>query len=398
MKWGEAPIGMLVLIVTACAEPENPSQVQIPMVRSEAPEWDTASQWLVDSAPSLVIGVAEGTAGHELYRVKSAVRSADGGYIIGNAGSSEIRFFDAAGQFRLAAGGNGAGPGEFAEFSSLRICRIGNRLVVEDNGADRFHVFEEDGHFVETVTVSGLNGRPPNLLDCFWDGSLLTVSGDGSLQGSDGEVLQFMVDYHRYSTRGEHLDTIVRVTGESQYVNEFGGSVHYPLLPFSPRSQVAAGDSVLYVSDSGDAVVRKYLLTGKLIAEFQWNPGKRTRVKDVWDEYTRESLSHMGVRDLAMYRHFYARDLPLPELVPVVNTLKVDIEGNLWVEHMRPPGSSTRTWSVLTAEGQHLGYVETPAGVAVLEIGSDYVIGHHIDDLSVERVHVYRLSKPGVGS
>jgi hypothetical protein len=337
--------------------------------------------------------VDEGEAGQVLYRVRSAVRLSDGRYAIGNAGTSEVRFFDHEGRFLFATGGRGAGPGEFGEFSSLRICVSSGQLIVEDNGQDRVHIFQEDGEFVETIVIEPVNGRPPNIVGCFADGSLLAVSGGGTLQGNAGDVLPASTVYHLYSQRGEFVDTIVGLGGQTKYVDVVGESRHYPVIPFTPDAELAASADAVYVSDDGRAVVRKHDLSGAPLLEIHWNPGERTRVRDVWDEYTQESLGHMGERDLRMYRHFYAQDLPLPEFVPVVAGLKVDLEGNVWVEHARPLSSAPNSWTVISSEGVLLGRLELPRELEVIEIGSDYIIGRTIDELAVERIQVHRIQK-----
>ena len=45
--------------------------------------------------------------------------------------------------------------------------------------------------------------------------------------------------------------------------------------------------------------------------------------------------------------------------------------------------------------GPHwLGDVAMPPAFTVLEIGDDYVLGIHRDDLDVQRVQIYRMMKP----
>jgi hypothetical protein len=48
-------------------------------------------------------------------------------------------------------------------------------------------------------------------------------------------------------------------------------------------------------------------------------------------------------------------------------------------------------WIVLDDQGQTVARVQTPPGVMVLEIGSDYIVGLSRDELDVESVSLYRL-------
>lgn len=52
-------------------------------------------------------------------------------------------------------------------------------------------------------------------------------------------------------------------------------------------------------------------------------------------------------------------------------------------------------WHVFHPDGNLLGTVRTPAGLRVLEIGADYVLGVARDGLDVEQVLVYGLSRAG---
>jgi hypothetical protein len=50
-------------------------------------------------------------------------------------------------------------------------------------------------------------------------------------------------------------------------------------------------------------------------------------------------------------------------------------------------------WIVLDHQGQTVARVQTPPGVMVLEIGSDYIVGLSRDELDVESVSLYRLQR-----
>lgn len=54
-----------------------------------------------------------------------------------------------------------------------------------------------------------------------------------------------------------------------------------------------------------------------------------------------------------------------------------------------------RTLTVFDPEGQVLGFMETPAGLGIFEIGDDYILGLARDDLGVEYVQVWSLERSG---
>ncbi len=87
--------------------------------------------------------------------------------------------------------------------------------------------------------------------------------------------------------------------------------------------------------------------------------------------------------------------MPFPETMPAYSDIRADPEGNLWVADYRRPGDELPRWNVFDPDGRWLGTVVAPSRFLVYEIGSDYVLGHHSDEMDVERVRLYDLEKPG---
>jgi hypothetical protein len=74
----------------------------------------------------------------------------------------------------------------------------------------------------------------------------------------------------------------------------------------------------------------------------------------------------------------------------------LDRAGNLWVERGtagEDVGVEAVAYLVFDPVGVLLGTVSVPP-IRVLEIGDDYVMGIHRDELGVEFVHTYELLKP----
>jgi hypothetical protein len=87
--------------------------------------------------------------------------------------------------------------------------------------------------------------------------------------------------------------------------------------------------------------------------------------------------------------------IPIPDSRPPFSGLHLDPAGNLWVEEGPAMGSlGDRTdFLVFDPQGVLLGGVAVPR-LEVLEIGLDYVLGLHRDELEVEYLHLYRITKP----
>ncbi len=50
-------------------------------------------------------------------------------------------------------------------------------------------------------------------------------------------------------------------------------------------------------------------------------------------------------------------------------------------------------WTIFDRDGRVLGFLETPAGLAIFEIGDDYILGLARDDLGVQSVQVWPLAR-----
>jgi hypothetical protein len=379
------------------AEPwtvRDSSDVRI--VENQVPAWGEGDEWRVADEPALEIGVEEGEEPYQLFRVSDAVRLADGRIVVSNAGSGELRFFDLEGRFLYSAGRHGQGPGEFGEFSSMRVWDSGRRgLVVTDPGNSRVNFFQVNGEYIGSTRVEALSGRsPPNVIGGFADGTWLAVGGGGRLVGATGQIIEGTREYFRYNSNGRPAESLFELATRPRYVNTLGNTTHYPFIPLTPSTAVAAGALWLFVGDGGTHEVQRRRLDGTINSLYRWPDAGRRRTADVYDRFKTESLDDISDPDRRRaYAHFFEQDLPIPELVPSFRGLLVDDVGNLWVEHYRLPWDARRTWEVFNPDGRWLGTLTTPLGVRPLQIGPDFLLGSHRDEVGVERVRLYELVK-----
>ncbi|MCE2456082.1 MAG: hypothetical protein J4G12_09775 [Gemmatimonadetes bacterium] len=86
---------------------------------------------------------------------------------------------------------------------------------------------------------------------------------------------------------------------------------------------------------------------------------------------------------------------PLAEAFPAFSRVLSDAAGNLWVREYDFPreGRPAPLWTVFDPDGRVLGFMETPKGLGVVQIGEDYILGHYRDELDVEYVQVWPLER-----
>ncbi len=78
---------------------------------------------------------------------------------------------------------------------------------------------------------------------------------------------------------------------------------------------------------------------------------------------------------------------PVAEHLPAFARVMSDAADHLWILEYEVPGKkrSALIWTVFDPAGKVLGFVETPAGLHVFEIGEDYILGQTLDELDEER-------------
>ena len=85
----------------------------------------------------------------------------------------------------------------------------------------------------------------------------------------------------------------------------------------------------------------------------------------------------------------------LAETFPAFSTILADAVGNLWVREYDFPREERPAplWTVFDPDGHALGFVETPEGLEVHEIGEDYILGRVKGELGVESVQLWPLER-----
>lgn len=348
----------------------------------------------IDATPLVSVGVEEGEAPYQLDRVFDALLAADGRIVVSNAGSGELRIFDSTGRYLASLGRRGAGPMEFAEFSSGYLYENAREILVGDEASFRVHVLAPDLSFRATrrFTLYPDTPRPFfKALAANGDWVVQAFTGGGTLSGQPGQVLESSYHLLRYDSLGAMRDSIIALPSRPRIVNEYRGAVHFPYVPLAAEPLFAVdGDRLIIVAGNAPAM-EIHSLAGELLAQHVWER-PRVRAAAVWDEYKRQSAVAMrGDRDSARYADFHATPLPLPEYAPLYTGIKVDPAGRIWLERFRMPLDSTRLWDVLDRDGALLGAVASPRDVTVLRFTGDKMLGRHRDSAGVERVQLFQV-------
>lgn len=356
----------------------------------------------VDSIPLLTIGVEEGEEAYQLHRVTDAFRFPDGRVAVSNAGTQQIRLFDSTGTFLRNVGRRGAGPGEFAEFSSASLYPVGDSLLATDNNAFRLHLFGPDMNFVETRPFAMTSDVVrPFMAGVFDDGTwlALTYENGGRLSGPPNSVLRMSYTLSRFDAHGALRNRITTADAQPRYVHQFQGITHFPFIPLTASPLQAVADSEVYLLRGARAELEVLDRTGRLVRIVRWRHAT-TPSNEVWSRYKQDALAGItNAQQRALYEDYYSLDLPLPEFIPAYDLMRVDDARRVWLRRYRLPWEEgAREWDVIAADGAWLGTAASPDDFTPFRIGDDTMLGVQRDSLGVERVQLLRLHVRATGS
>ncbi|HEX2188703.1 MAG TPA: hypothetical protein VHG51_07370 [Longimicrobiaceae bacterium] len=366
------------------------------IVESAAPAWREGEGWTVSAEPLVDVGVADGDPAYQFGDVASAVRLSDGRIVVADRQASHLRWFDAGGRHLLTAGRSGGGPGEFLGLA--RLFRLaGDSVGAWDLRSRRFSVFGPDGAFVRAQTLEpGGDVRLLQVDGVFEDGSLaaMPLAGLARLQGPAGA--RDTVPILRFPADGGAPETLGRFAGRQSVSvrgTENGGWMATGGVPFGLETFRAARGDQLYVADSERFAVEVYGADGGLRRVIRAPREPEPLTPEEVQRYRDEQLANAGTGEERNMSERLLEATPFPRTKSAFADMRVDGEGAVWLREHAIGSDGPGRWTVFDPEGALLGTVETPAGLRVLEIGGDYLLGVWRDELDVEHVRLYRLDK-----
>lgn len=399
-----ATLPLTVLLVASCGEAGASAlsvvrdSAGIAIVENTSPADSAAYAWWTVEGPDADMGRPDGADGQDLFRVAAAVRLADGGYVVADGGSSELRFFDATGAFVRRAGRSGEGPGEFRSPSWLAN-PLPDSLYAFDRALVRVSVFDTAGAFVRDFPF-GDPGNGATLIGRLPDGSFLgrpvinlrAGPGDALPQGRQQPDILIA----RFDADGSLTDTLGLFPGPERFIDvQRSGStitsinVMAPLFGRSPDYEIVGDD--LYAGDQAAPEIRVYGADGALqrILRTGVEPepvtealreAKADRMTENVPQEVREGL-----------RAGLLSTQTSDGTVPPYDALIASRTGELWVadydDGVRPRGR----WTVYAPDGRALARIALPDRFVPLDVGADWLLGREPDELDIEHVRLYRI-------
>jgi hypothetical protein len=383
-------------LVAACVTAAGCGQEEAAISRGVAPPGTPIE---MEPAPRLSLGVAEGDAEQEFFRVGTPFLLPDGRLVVPLEADSELRVFGPDGNFLGSLGRQGEGPGEFVALTEAWA--RGDTIETFDSRLARITRFLPDGsaEVVRLQTPVGLEAAPSGALPEGWVAVAFAGAGSGARD---------LFGLHWFSRDGPYVREVGRVEGMLR-VSVPGVSGPHPL---SPRAVVRVARGEIYYSGTLRPRIRVLGAVGGEEREIVW--------EEVGSVSPRAALAL--VRDAARARpdrgsaaaaseHLLQSD-HVPEPVPALWDFMVDELGFIWVCPYDPArhgfalgdlsgggyvtGGTSRggRWRILSPDGEQVGSLEVPDGLRMTQITRDAVVGVRVDPvLGFESVHVHALRR-----
>ena len=382
---------LALVAATACAERERDAVMEVDsagvrIVESRAPAWPPGSEWRVNPEPVFRLGDAGDDPSSSFFQILDVALLADGGVIVVDGGTAEVRRYDAGGRHLWSTGGRGEGPGEFRSPRYLGR-REDGAFLIWDRALLRLSVIE-NGEVTLAERRNAPDGSPFIAEGLFENSSWLVALPVVRQAPEPGTTWTDSVRLGRYDPVLEEHVRLATVPGQ-RWV--WTGQSMLP-VPFSPRSlraivgnrvAVASGPAPeVSVHDAGGALVARYRIARERLPVTESDVGQVI-----------ESLVELGQGTAAVWRQ-WRDDMEVPAFEPAFDQLLPDGDGNLWAQRFtadlltREPPS----WDLFDSAGTWLGVVATPGGMVVTSIRDGLVAGVYRDELGVEYVSVHRLA------
>lgn len=348
--------------------------------------------WSLSGEPRVLIGGDAADERAQLFRVAGVVRRSDGGILIGNSGTSELRLFDADGTPAGSFGRGGGGPGEFGILTLVGVLP-GDSALIHDGRQGRLTVVTPEMTLGRTAPTL-LDGQPVRIQSKgLMAGGPLIATGPSTLTGPPPSgMIDPASPLYLVELDGTVADSAGAFTGRPMYLESGERGMNLTRIPFGTETQIVTGPDRLHVA-TGDAwEVRTFDRTGRPVQILRVDePRRRVTDADI-ASFVEQALAGANVGNPAGLRQAYDR-ITYPAEMPAYGDVRTDAAGRLWIQDYSAPGDPPPSWTVFERDGEPLGRIALPTGVRVEEIGTDYLIGTGADDLGRVYVALWALER-----
>ena len=350
--------------------------------------------------PTFLVGADEDDDALWFTEVAGVARLSDGSVAVADRGTGQVRIFDSDARHSRTMGSRGEGPGEFRTLWGISVL-ADDTLWVTDISSSRHSIFSAEGSWIRAVQFNPVYTQFEN-----WAAGVLASGASLNVRRSFGRFHDFRVPdtayVEAYGTDGSLLDTVATLIGV-QYTQVNPTSVQRQL--FHPSPSVDARGTTVAIANGRDPEVRILGDDFPLRGIVRWaDPDRtvtRTHVRAFRDEYIARHGVGPGDEGWTDYDEFSTSDRrPVADVLPAVSSVRVGLDGTVWVWRYRRPGAPERARAMaFDPDGEFVCHLQPEKDdFTIWEFGADYVLGVHEDALGIQSVAMYDLERPAAPS
>ncbi|NNM06437.1 MAG: hypothetical protein HKO65_15195 [Gemmatimonadetes bacterium] len=372
----------------------------VTIVENSGPAPVDGGGWDLAEAPSLSIGTVEGEEVYQFFGIGGIHRFSDGRIGVVNSGSREIRIYGPNGVHLRSFGQKGSGPEEFE--APVLAGTVGDTLIVVDRAHHRMTFVHPDEGIVGLARVSDGVGGFLNPVGSFVDGQ--TVYGGAFDMRKIGELKNGMNRAGTYY-RSSGLDgSLVTDFGDKPGAEFFikdleaGGQDARPaVIPFGRIPEGTVSPNFFFFTSQDRYEIEVFDPAGNLVRLIRLADDPIPVTPADGQQHIERVVEQVGspAQEAGIRAQFGS--LPLPAVFPPHAGLLADRMDYLWVEDFQRPGAENRAWNIFDPDGLLVGRVTFPERFNPTEIGPDYVLGLGWDEMNVEYVRMFALTRGSPG-
>jgi hypothetical protein len=368
----------------------------IAIVENTSPDDSAANTWWRLGQASLDIGGPDASEEYAVYRVVGIARTTDGRIVVANAGSADVRYYDASGTWLKTTGRQGSGPGEFRNPYLLER-GAADTVYVADGQNSRIAILSPDGSFVRDIPEMG---PAPRVLGRFDDGTWLSAAnirlGTDDLASISNKLMRSDMALVRYDENLVARDTMLTLPGAEQVINVGSTNgritsieIHRPAFAKVPV-ELPCGNEICAGTQDGPEI-QVYGQDGALHHIIRTGRAPVPVTDAQLDAAFERNLEQMPEQARNQARAAGRGDQPHGEFVPPYGLMIIDRSGRYWLSDYDDPLDTPGRWTVYAADGAVLARIQLPEQFRPYDIGEDWILGREPDELDVEHVKLYPI-------
>jgi hypothetical protein len=409
--------GLVLAAALASCSPSNAGRgttftdsAGVTLALAEAPLWSTGEGWRFAREPLLQIGALEGPEEYQFTELVAVARMGDGRIVVADRGASELKVFGPDGGFLYPVGREGEGPGEFRRLEYVGVFG-GDSLATFDRALRRVQIFGPGGEFVRSCLLEswGETAIPDKIIDLADDSTLAIRYIDFGTEVPNGIARWPHEIVTTLDLRTGRPDSVAYVPGSEASVQARpnGGYSHGQYI-FGKGNEFSARAGRIALISTDTFSVRVVGVAGLPILTIRREVQPDPVTDDVFERYVEGTLGIVfppegtaSPGDVALFRQSLF-NRPRASTLPILRSVQLDAEGNVWVERDYLPGEDPPPYLVFRSDGTWLGEVAMPPALdrgfipyqaPYFQIGSGFLLGLFKDELDVQYVRLYELVK-----